>query len=138
MDMEKGDLSLLCSASWGKICPKECSGLSSRIGLCGLPKRRKASITVVNEGITADIYKKCHGTERKLLGFQGSTDVPLVIESRQQDWVDFILEKVNQCCSMATWIIHEALVCIRHPACLSERNDTTIKVSNNNMPLGER
>lgn len=31
-----------------KICHQDCSGLSSKRGLCGLPKRRKASIAAVN------------------------------------------------------------------------------------------
>lgn len=72
------------------------------------------------------------------LWVSGSTDLPLIIENRQRDWVDFILEKVYQCCNTVIWIIHEALVCIRHPTCFSERKDTTIKVSNNSMPLGKR
>lgn len=70
---------------------------SSKICLCGLPTRTKAFIAVMNKWTIADIYQKCQGTERKLLRSQGSTDLPVVIENRQQDWVDFIFEKVSQC-----------------------------------------
>lgn len=56
---------------------------SSKICLCGLPKRGKAFIAVMNKWIIVYIYQKCQGMGRKLLGSQGSTDLPVVIENRQ-------------------------------------------------------
>lgn len=65
-------------------------------------------MAVMNKWAIADIYKKCHGTERKLPGSQGGRDLAAVIENRRRGWVDVILEKVNQCCRTVPWIIHEA------------------------------
>lgn len=57
-------------------------------------------IAVVSKRTIANVDQKCQDPGRKLLGSQGGTDRPVVIEHRRCDWVDFILQKVNQCCSV--------------------------------------
>lgn len=81
-----------------KLHPKECSCYQRYIS--SLPTRKNTFIAVVSKQTIANVDQKCQDPGRKLLGSQGGTDRPVVIEHRRCDWVDFILQKVNQCSSV--------------------------------------